>query len=161
MASFTPPPSTPIRDIGRRITWPFVLVILLVSSFVFILTPVLAIDWVQHVPFPSVLLAPNLLVSDAAFNDWGPTPELQVLDHIIAVNDTPVSDQSAYDQALIDAQARGEDSVGLTIERSPGVNPNPCGILQANGLYRVALSVALWFRADLLVDWHLGVSSTR
>ncbi len=163
MASFTPPPSTPIRDIGRRITWPFVLVILLVASFVFILTPVLAIDWVQHVPFPSVLLAPNLLVSDAAFNDWGPTPELQVLDHIIAVNDTPVGDQTAYDQALIDAQARGEDRVRLTTERSPSVNTVPCGILQANGLYRCETTQTLRrlssgeFASLFLLPYGLGL----
>ena len=136
MASFTPPPLTPIRDIGRKVTWPFVLLILLGSSLIFILVPVLAIDWVQRVPFPSVLVAPNLLVSDAAANDWGPTPQLAVLDHIIAVNDTPVGDQIAYDQALIAAQARGDDRVRLTSERAPSVNSLPCGALQANGLYR-------------------------
>jgi signal transduction histidine kinase len=136
MASFTPPPSTPIRDIGRRVTWPFVLVILLAASFIAILTPVMAIDWVQRVPFPSVLVAPNLLVTDPALNDWGPTPQLDILDHIIAINDTPVSDQISYDQALIDASASGNDRVRLTIERSPAMNARPCGTLQANGLYQ-------------------------
>ncbi len=125
-----------MRDIGRKVTGPFVLIILLVSSFIFILAPALAIDWVQRVPFPSVLVAPNLLVSDATFNDWGPTPQLDILDHIAGVNDTPVGDQTSYDQALIDAWGRGEDHVRITIERSPSMSSHPCGALQANGLYQ-------------------------
>ncbi len=108
MASFTPPPSTPLRDIGQKATWPLVFVILLAATAIFVIAPVLAIDWVQRVPFPSVLVQPNLLVSDASGNDWGPTPQLDTLDHIVGINDTPVADQTAYDQALIDAWARGE-----------------------------------------------------
>ena len=58
-------------------------------------------------------------------NDWGPTPQLDVLDHIVGVNDTPVADQTAYDQALIDAQARGENRVRITAERVPDPNSQP------------------------------------
>jgi len=125
-----------MRDIGRRVTWPLVLVILLVTSFIFVLAPVLAIDWVQRMPFSSVLVAPNLLVTDAVQNDWGPTPQLAILDHIIGVDDTPVVDQTSYDQALIDAWGRGETRVRIIAERVPDPKARPCGTLQANGLYR-------------------------
>src|SRR5512139_2961676 len=90
MASFTPPPSTPLRDIGQKATWPLVFVILLAATAVFVIVPGLAIDWAQRVPFPSVLLQPNLLVSDASGYDWGPTAQLDTLDRVVGINDTPV-----------------------------------------------------------------------
>jgi len=65
MASFTPPPSTPLRDIGQKATWPLVFIILLAATAIFVIAPVLAIQWIQNIPFPSVLVQPNLLVSDA------------------------------------------------------------------------------------------------
>src|SRR5512143_3360151 len=101
MASFTPPPSTPLRDIGQKATWPLVFVILLAAIAVFIVTSILAIDWVQRVPFPSILLQPNLLVSDASGFDWGPTAQLDTLDRVVGINDTPVVDQQTYDQELM------------------------------------------------------------
>ena len=119
MASFTPPPSTPLRDIGQKATWPLVFIILLAATVIFVITPVLAIDWVQRMVFPSVLVQPNLLVSDATGASWGPTPQLDTLDHIVGVNDTPVIDQRAYDQALINAWSRGEQRVRVTY-RAPG-----------------------------------------
>ncbi len=136
MASFTPPPSTPLRDIGQKATWPLVFVILLAATIVFIIAPVLAIGWTQRTPFPSVLVQPNLLVSDASGTDWGPTPELDTLDHIVQIGDQPVTDQLTYDQALIAAQARGESQVRVTFVRSAAMNARPCGELVAPGLYR-------------------------
>jgi hypothetical protein len=134
MASFTPP-STPLRDIGQKATWPLVFVILLAAIAVFIVTPILAIDWVQRVPFPGVLLQPNLLVSDASGSDWGPTAQLDTLDQIVGINDAPVEDQLMYDQQLIDAWARGEQRVRVSYERSASVNPRPCGAMTRPGLY--------------------------
>jgi signal transduction histidine kinase len=138
MASFTPPPTTPLRDIGQKATWPLVFVILLAAIAIFVIALVLASYWVPLVPFPSVMVGPNLLVSDASGNGWGPSPQLDVLDHIVAVNDIPVATQLAYDQALIDAAARGARSVRLTFERSMSENTlgRLCGEAIAPGLYR-------------------------
>jgi signal transduction histidine kinase len=136
MASFTPPPSTPLRDIGQRATWPLVFVILLAATALFIIAPVLAIDWAQRVPFPSVLLQPNLLVSDASGPDWGPTAQLDALDRIVGIAETPVTDQALYDQALINAWARGDQNVSVSYERSASITPRPCGEMIAPGLYR-------------------------
>jgi hypothetical protein len=136
MASFTPPPSTPLRDIGQKATWPLVFIILLAAVVFFVITPVLAIDWIQRVPFPSVLVQPNLLVSDANGSDWGPSPQLDTLDHIVGIDDAPVRDQLTYDQELINALARGEHSVRVSFERSAGMNPRPCGEMIVPGLYR-------------------------
>ena len=136
MASFTPPPSTPLRDIGQRATWPLVLVILLAATAIFIIAPVLAIDWAQRVPFPSVLLQPNLLVSDASGFDWGPTAQLDALDRIVGIGTTPVTDQVVYDQALINAWAHGEQDVRVIYERLASITPRPCGEMITPGLYR-------------------------
>ena len=123
MASFTPPPSTPLRDIGQKATWPLVFVILLVATAIFVIAPVLAIGWAQDVPFPSVLVQPNLLVSDANGNGWGPSPQLDTLDHIVGLNDTLVVDQLTYDQQLVNAAAAGERIVRVVFERSTDVKP--------------------------------------
>ncbi len=136
MASFTPPPSSPLRDIGQRATWPLVFIILLAAAVIFVITPVLAIDWIQHVSFPSVLVQPNLLVSDASGSDWGPSPQLDTLDHIVGIDDAPVTDQLTYDQQLINAWVRGKQSVRVSFERSAGMNPHPCGEMIVPGLYR-------------------------
>jgi len=136
MASFTPPPSTPLRDIGQKATWPLVFVILLAATVIYVITPVLAIDWAQRVPFPSVLLQPNLLVSDASGSDWGPTPQLDALDRVVGINTTPVTDQLLYDQALINAWANGDQSVSVSYDRSASITPRPCGQVVAPGLYR-------------------------
>jgi signal transduction histidine kinase len=139
MASFTPPPSTPLRDIGQKATWPLVFFILLAATMIFIIAPVLAIDWVQRVPFPSVLLQPHLLVSDASGSDWGPTAQLDTLDRIVSIDDTPVVDQLTYDQALINAQSRGEPTVRVVFERSINAKippASPCGEAMAPGMYR-------------------------
>src|SRR5512139_2512774 len=136
MASFTPPPSTPLRDIGQKATWPLVFVILLAATAIFIIAPILAIDWVQRVPFPSVLLQPNLLVSDASGFDWGPTAQLDTLDRIVGIEDTPVADQAMYDQALSNASASGKQRVRVVYERLASINPRPCGDMIRPGAYR-------------------------
>jgi signal transduction histidine kinase len=138
MASFTPPPPAPLRDISQKATWPLVLVILLAATATFIIAPVLAIDWVQNRPFPSVLVQPNLLVSDANGADWGPSPQLDTLDHIVGIGDNPVTDQQTYDQELGNAWDRGEQQVRVVFERSINAKPtaSPCGELIAPGVYR-------------------------
>jgi signal transduction histidine kinase len=125
-----------LRDISQKATWPLVFVILLAAIAVFIVTPILAIDWVQRVPFPGVLLQPNLLVSDASGSDWGPTAQLDTLDQIVGINDAPVGDQLTYDQQLINAWASGNPRVRVIYERSANVNPRPCGEMTRPGLYR-------------------------
>ena len=136
MATETPPSPKPVRDISQKATWPLVFAILAIAVILLIVAPVLAVDWVQHVPFPSVLVNPNLLVSDFSSADWGPTPQLAILDHITQINDTPTPDQRSYDQALIDAYARGERQVKVVFLRTVANNSRPCGTLVAPGLYQ-------------------------
>jgi signal transduction histidine kinase len=137
MASFTPPPSTPLRDIGQRATWPLVFVILLIATAMFVIAPVLAIQWTQDQVFPSVLVQPNLLVSDANGSDWGPSPQLDTLDHIVGINDSAVANQSEYDQAL-NAAAPDDNEVDVAFLRSTTSNPQarPCGDSVTPGVYR-------------------------
>ncbi len=147
MASFTPPPSTPLRDIGQRATWPLVFVILLAAISVFVIAPILAIDWVQRMPFPSVLVQPNLLVSDASTGNWGPSIQLDTLDHIVRINDTPVTDQLTYDQQLF--KARDEELVRVTYQRSVSMNPRSCGEMIAPGVYQCETTRALRKKMEL------------
>jgi signal transduction histidine kinase len=136
MATETPLSQKPARDINQKATWPLVFAILAVAVVTLVVAPVLAVDWAQRVPFPSVLVNPNLLVSDAAGSDWGPTAQLAILDHIIQIDDTPTLDQGSYERALIDAQMRGQRQVRVVFQRSVAYNSRPCGTLVSTGLYQ-------------------------
>lgn len=96
-----------------------------VAVVMFLIAPVLALDWLQHVPYPGVLVGPNRLVSDASGSGWGPTAQLAIVDRIVAINGEVLTDQRSYDQALVDAAATDE-AAHLTIERLPALNPEPC-----------------------------------
>jgi signal transduction histidine kinase len=137
MASFTPPPSTPIRDIGQRATWPLVFFLMLATVVVFVVTPVLAIDWYQRAVFPNVLVGPHFLVTDASGSDWGPSSQLDVLDRIVQVDGVPITNQYVYDQALIKAYTSGNLTVRIVFERSPEfTRARPCGEMSPSGVWQ-------------------------
>ena len=137
MALFTPPSSSPVRDIGQKATWPLVFALTLATVIVFIVTPVLAIDWYQRVPFPGVLVSPHLLVTDASGSDWGPSGQLDVLDRIVEVNGIPITDQFTYERALVGAYASVDLKARIVFERSPEyTRARPCGEALPTGVWR-------------------------
>lgn len=97
-----------------------------VAVVTFLIAPVLALDWLQHIPFPGVLLGPNRLVSDASGNGWGPTEQLAIVDRVVAVDGVPLTDQLSYERAMAQAGAREDGIVRLTIERLSTLNSTPC-----------------------------------
>ena len=145
MATETPPSQKSVRDISQKTTWPLVFAILAMAVVLLVIAPVLAIEWLQRVPFPSILVNPNLLVSDASGSDWGPTPQLAILDHIIQIGDTPTPDQGSYEQALTTAYARGVRQVRVVFQRNVAYNSRPCGTLLSAGLYQCETTRSLHF----------------
>jgi signal transduction histidine kinase len=127
MTVFAPPPSSHVRDIGQRVTRPIAILSLIVAGVMFIVTPILALDWARNIPFPGTLIGANLTVSDASGTGWGPTTHLDVLDHVIMVDHTPITTQRAFEQAMVDASARSDHSAHLVFQRSAALNSTACG----------------------------------
>ncbi len=158
MASFTATTSTvPARDVSQRVTRLIVVVGLLLTAFVFIATPFLAIDWSQRIPFPSVLFEPNFLVSDASGGSWGPDQQLAVSDHLIKINDTAITTLASYQEAVLAAFQNPDRLAHLTFERARSQNANVCGPEVQPGLYRceAVRSVQTLSVSDMLILFGL------
>ncbi|HZY43875.1 MAG TPA: hypothetical protein VFF70_03920, partial [Anaerolineae bacterium] len=126
----------PIRDGGRRFSRPLVWLFLAVTLAIFMLAPAFALHWSETVPFPGVLVGQTFIVSDSSGPDWGPTPQLAVLDRIIAIDGQPITTQSEYEHALITANNQPNHRVQITFERSIALNPNECGEVVRVGIRR-------------------------
>ncbi len=117
----------PIRDIGPRFTRPLVWLYLATTLAIFMLAPALALHWSETVPFPGVLVGQTFIISDSNGPDWGPSPQFDELDRIIAIDGKPITTQGEYEQALIAANNQPNHRVQITFERSITLNSNECG----------------------------------
>ena len=129
MTVFAPPSARPALDIGQRAARLIAALSLIVAMVMAIIAPALAIDWMLHVPFPEVLVGANFIVTDSAGDNWGPNDQLNVGDHIVAIDGVALTDQLSYDRALVEAASRPEPVARLTYQRLLSLNPQRCGEL--------------------------------
>ncbi len=127
MTVFAPPPSAQARDIGQRATRSVAFLGLIMAVVIFMIVPVLALDWAEHVSFPGVLVGPNFLVTDATGNGWGPNAQIDILDRITAIDGVTPTDPFSYDQAMVDVAAKPDHEAHLSLQRAKDLNPRPCG----------------------------------
>ncbi len=135
MTIFAKSPSKRVADLSHRATRPVAILGLLVAAVMAVVAPVLAIDWAQHVPFPEVLVGANFLVTDSAGVDWGPNTQFNQLDRIVAIDDTPITDQLSYDRAMVEAASRPQPLAQITFHRLVSSGLRSCGAIITPELY--------------------------
>jgi signal transduction histidine kinase len=126
MAAVTPLTS-PNRNLSQRFASLLAGLDIAVTLVLFMLAPILALRWSDAIPFPNVLVGQTFIVSDSVGNDWGPTPQFDKLDRIIAIDGQPIATQTDYQQALLAAFQRPNHLAQITFERSIAQNSRVCG----------------------------------
>ncbi len=93
-------------------------VILAFCIVLYVILPIVAINWAQ-IPFPGLMIDPNLVVSDTGNNSNWPakilTPPIAYPDRIIELDGTPLTSTSQYLAQL--STYRVGDTVNFTLEQ--------------------------------------------
>lgn len=135
MTVFAQSPSKQAVDLSHHVTRPITILGLMVAVVMAVVAPVLALDWAQHVPFPSVLVGANFIVTDSTGGGWGPNAQLAQGDRIVGVDDTVITDQLSYDIAMVDAAARFPPLAKITFHRLASSGNRSCGSQIAPGMF--------------------------
>jgi signal transduction histidine kinase len=139
MAAVTPLTS-PKRDISQRFAALLAGLYIAIALVLFMLAPILALRWSEAIRIPSVLVGQTFIVGDSTGDGWGPTPQFDLLDRIIAIDGQPISTQVDYQESLIAAYQRPDHLAQITFERSIALNPRVCGEVVRLGIRQCEVS---------------------
>ncbi len=108
-----------------RIRIGVVFFILIITGIIYLLLPVLAVNWMRT-PFPGFFLDPNLIVNDSADPNWPAQDagrDVSYPERVMAVGDTAVSTQAEFNNIL--AEHRVGDVIQITFEQPPPTSAIP------------------------------------
>ncbi len=120
------PTNRPLREGGMsaRLLGASTLVTLLIANAVFLMSGVLAFDWIRRVPIPSVLVSRSLIVAGVSGNGWGAnvfSNSPSQYDRIVKLNGVEVASQN-YETRMIALEAFRSQFVSVIYERNSAFN---------------------------------------
>ncbi|MBI4631241.1 MAG: hypothetical protein HY740_05905 [Chloroflexi bacterium] len=116
----------PLREgsLSARLLGASALLTLLIANAVFIMSGVLAFDWIRRVPIPSVLVSRSLIVAGVGGNGWGAdvfSNSPSQYDRIVKINGIEVAPHN-YETQLIALEAFRSQFVNIVYERNSEFN---------------------------------------
>ena len=93
----------PLRESTARLLSASALVTVLIANTVFLVSGVLAFDWIRRVPIPSVLVFRSLILAGVSGNGWGAgvfSNSLSQYDRLIKINGVKVTAED-YEARMI------------------------------------------------------------
>gem|GEM_PF-1263286 len=114
----------PLREGTARLLSASALVTVLIANTVFLISGVLAFDWIRRVPIPSVLVFRSLMVAGVSGNEWGAgvfSNSPSQYDRLIKINGVEVTPED-YEARMIALDAFRSQFVNVVYERNSVYN---------------------------------------